>query len=153
MVIIGQMTLREKLGTVVKAQLEASVLKTHGRELGPEMEITAGGTVGEPKAGAVVPVAMAVLAFGPGGNALGDVDDGVTLTLLSQRLMMFQDFEVEVQDHVGALETAVTDEVDYGVRPECAKMLRAISFFAGFARALTYSVGRCWATRLRTWSV
>ena len=95
------------------------------------MEITAGGTVGEPKAGAVVPVAMAVLAFGPGGNALGDVDDGVTLTLLSQRPMMFQVSDVEVQDRVGALETAVDDAVDHSLRPGCAKMLRDI-VFCGF---------------------
>ena len=150
-VIIGQKTLREKLGIDIMAQLKASVLEAHGREDGPEMEITAGGAVGEPNAGSVVRAAMAITAFGPGGNAPGDVDDDVTLTLLSQLLTMFQDSEVEVQGRVGALETLVDDEVDHGVRPEprCC----AISFFAVFARALTYSVGRCWATRLRTWSL
>ena len=44
-------------------QLKASVLKTHGREDGPEREITAG-AVGEPNAGAMLRVAMAVTAFG-----------------------------------------------------------------------------------------
>ena len=37
-VIIGQKTLREKLGIDVMAQLKASVLKAHGREDGPEMD-------------------------------------------------------------------------------------------------------------------
>ena len=38
--------------------------------------------VGEPNAGAVQRAAMAVTAFGPGGDAPDDEDDGVTLTLL-----------------------------------------------------------------------
>ena len=66
--IIGQKTLREKLGIDVMAQLKASVLKAHGREDGPEMEITAG-AVGELNAGAVMRAAMAATAFGPGGDA------------------------------------------------------------------------------------
>ena len=41
---------------------------------------------------------------------------------------MFQDSEVEMQDRVGALETAVNDAVDHGLQPECAKMLRDIVF-------------------------
>ena len=41
-VIIGQKTLREKLGIDVMAQLKASVLKALGRENGHEMAITAG---------------------------------------------------------------------------------------------------------------
>ena len=89
-VIIGQKTLREKLGIDVMAQLKASVLKARGREYGPEMEITAG-AVGEPNASAVMRAAMVVTAFGPGGDETGDVDDDVTLTLLSQRPMMFLD--------------------------------------------------------------
>ena len=36
-VIIGQETLREKLGIDVMAQLKASVLKAHGRQDGPEI--------------------------------------------------------------------------------------------------------------------
>ena len=46
MVIIGQKTLREKLGIDVMAQLKASVLKEYGRENGPELKIT-GGAVAE----------------------------------------------------------------------------------------------------------
>ena len=80
--IIGQKTLREKRGIDVMTQLKAWVLKAHGREDGPEMEATAG-AVDEPNAGVVLQAAMAVMAFGPGGGAPGDVDDDATLTLLS----------------------------------------------------------------------
>ena len=117
-VTIGQKTLREKLEIDVMAQLKASVLETYGRENGPALEIAAGGAVGEPNAGAVVRVGMAVTAFGPGSGAPGDVDDDETLTLLSQRPMMFQDSEVGMQDRVGALETAVDDADDHDVPPE-----------------------------------
>ena len=146
-VIIGQHTLREKLGIEFTTQLKAWVLKAHGREDGPAMEATVSAE-GEPNAGAVLRAAMAVTAFGPDSGAPGDVDDDATPTPLFQRPMMFQDFEVEVQDRVGALGTAVDDAVDHDVQPECAKMLR--EFF--FARTLTYSVGCYWATRLYTWS-
>ena len=122
-VIIGQQTLREKLGIDVMAQLKASVRKAHGHEDGPKMEATAG-AVGEPNAGAVLRAAMVVTAFGSGGDAPGDVDDDLTLTLLSQRPMMFQDSEVEMQDRGGALETAVDDAVDHGLPSEGAKLLR-----------------------------
>ena len=40
-VIIGQKTLREKLGINVMAQLKASVLKAHGRQDSAEVEFTA----------------------------------------------------------------------------------------------------------------
>ena len=50
------------------------------------------------------------------------------MTLLSQRPMMFQDSEVETQDRVSALETAVDDAVDHALPPECAQMLRDIVF-------------------------
>ena len=80
------------------------------------MEATAG-AVNEPNAGAVLRAAMAVTAFGPGGGA-GDVDDDATLTLLSQRPMMFQDSEVEMHDRVGALGTAVDDADDHDLPPE-----------------------------------
>ena len=148
-VIIGQKTLREKLGIDVMAQLKASVLTSNWGGDGPEMEITAG-AVGEPNAGAVLREAMAVTAFGPGGDPPGDVDDGVALTLLYQPPMMFQDSEVEVQDRVGALErrwsmTLLTMAYCRNV-PRCC----TISFFA---RTLIYSVGRCWATHLRAWSL
>ena len=129
-VIIGQKTLREKLGIDVMAQLKAfvlKVLKAHGCQDYSGMEFTSL-AVGEPNAGAVLRAAMAVTAFGPGGDASGDVEDEVTLTLLSQRPMMFLDPEMEMQDRVGALETAVDDAVDHGLPPECAKMLHDIVF-------------------------
>ena len=71
------------------AQLKTSVLKAHGRQDGDGVELTAR-AVGEPNAGAVLRAVMAVTAFGPGGNALGVVDDDVALTLLSQRPMILQ---------------------------------------------------------------
>ena len=49
-----------------------------------------------------------------------------------------------MQDRVEELDTAVDDAVVHGLPPECAKMLCDIVF----ARTLTYSVGRSWATRL-----
>ena len=127
MVIIGQNTLREKLRIDVMTELKASVLKAHKREDRSGMEITAG-AVDEPNAGAVLQAAMVVMAFGPGGNEPGEVDNDVTMTRLSQQPMMFQDSEVETQDRVSALETAVDDAVDHGLPPECAKMLRDIVF-------------------------
>ena len=63
-------------------QLKASVLKARGREDGPTMEAAAG-AVGGSNAGAVLRAAMAATAFGPGGDEPGDVDDDITLTLLS----------------------------------------------------------------------
>ena len=98
------------------AQLKASVLKAHGREVGPEMDTTAC-AVGKSSGGAVLPAAMAVTAFGLGG-------DDVTLARLPQRPMMFQAAVVEMQDRVSALETEVDDAVVNGLAPECAKMLR-----------------------------
>ena len=109
------------------AQLKAYVLKAHRCQDDSGMEFTAL-AVGEPNAGAVLRVAMAVTAFGPGGNASGDVEDEVTLTLLSQRPMMFQDSEVEMQDRVSAFETAVDDAVDHGLPPGCTKMMQYIVF-------------------------
>ena len=61
------------------------MLKAHRREDGSEMETTAG-AVGEPNAGAVLRVVMAVPAFGPGGGAPGDVAVSYThLTLPTNR--------------------------------------------------------------------
>ena len=82
-VIMGQTTLRKKLGIHVMVQLKASVLKACRRQDGAGVELT-GRAVGKPNAGAVLLVAMVVTAFGPGGDAPGDVDDDVTLELLSQ---------------------------------------------------------------------
>ena len=71
---------------------------------------------------------MVVTAFGSGGGVPGDVNDDATLTLLSQRPMMFQDSEVEMQNRVGALGTAVDDADDHDLPPEYAKILRDIVF-------------------------
>ena len=86
--IIGQRTLKEKLGIDVMAQLKASVLKAQRRQDGAGMELTAR-PVGEPNDGAVLRAAMAVTAFVPGGDPPGNVDDDVTLTL-SQLPMIFR---------------------------------------------------------------
>ena len=56
------------------------------------------------------------------------MENEVTLTLPSQRPMMFQDSGVEMQDRVSAFKTAIDDDVDHGLPPESAKMLRAIVF-------------------------
>ena len=142
MVIIGQKTLRKKLGIDVMAQLKASVLKAQGRQVGAGMELTAR-SVGEPNDGAVLRAEMTVTAFVPGGDAPGDVDDEVALTLPSQRPMIFQDSEVEMRDRVGVLETAVHNAVDHSSPPvpRCCD----ISFFA---RTLTCYVGRCRVTHM-----
>ena len=81
--------------------------------------MTTAGAVGEPNDSTVLRAAMAVTAFGPGGDAPGDVDDDATLMLPSQRPMI-QGSEVEMQDRVITLETAVDDAVDHGLPPECA---------------------------------
>ena len=93
--------------------------------------------------------AIAATTFGPGGDAPRDVDNIVTLMLPSQRPMIFQDSEVEMHDRVGVLETAVGNDVDHGFPPELPRC-RAIPFFA---RTLTFSVGRFWATHLHAWSL
>ena len=145
-VFIGQKTLREKLGIDVMAQLKAYVLKAKGRRDGAGTELTAR-SVGEPNDG--VRVAMAVTAFVPGGDAPGDVDDEVTLTLPSQLAMIFHDSEVVMRDRAGVLETAVDNAVDHGPRrnvPRCC----AMSFFA---RTLTCYVGRCRVTHLHARSL
>ena len=127
MVIIGQKTLREKLGVDVMAQLKDSVLKVQGRQNGAGMEPTAR-SVGEPNDGTVLRTAMAVTEFVPRGDATNDVEDEVALTLPSQRPMIFQDSEMDMRDRAGVLETAVDNAVDHGSPPECAKMLRDIAF-------------------------
>ena len=126
-VIIGQKTLREKLGIDVMVQLKASVLKAQERQDGAGMELTAR-SVGELNDGAVLRAAMAETAFVPGGDAPGDVDDEVALTLPFQRPVIFQDSEVEMRNHGGVLEPAVDNAVDHRFPPECAKMLRYIVF-------------------------
>ena len=139
----GQKTLKEKRCFDVMAQLKASVLKARGIQDGAGMDLTAR-SVGEPNDGAALRAAMAITAFVQDDDVPGNVDDEITLTLLSQRPMMFQDSKVEMQDRWGALYTAVDDAVDMAYRrnvPRCC----TISLFA---RTLTCSAGRCWATHL-----
>ena len=92
-----------------------------------EIELTAR-SVGEPTNGAELLAAMAGTAFVPGGDAPGDVDDDVALTLPSKRPMIFQDSKVELRDRVGVLERVADNAVDHGAPPEFAKMLRDIAF-------------------------
>ena len=147
MVIIEQKTLREKLVVDVMAQLKAPVLKAQGRQDGAGMELSAR-FVSESNDGAVLRAAMAVTAFVPGGDAPGDVDDEVTLTLPSKRPTIFQDSKLEMRDRVGVLKTAVGNSVNYDSPPvpRCC----VIMFFA---RSLTCFAGRCWATHLHARSL
>ena len=147
-VIIGQKTPREKLGIDIMAQLKASVLKAQGRQDGPEIELTTRSVV-EPNDGAVLRPAMDITAFVPGGDAPGDMDDEVALTLPSHRPMIFKDSKVEIRDRVGVLETAVDDAVTMAPRwnvPRCCD----ISFLA---RTLTCCVGRCGVTHIHARSL
>ena len=149
---VGRKTLREKLSIDVLAQLKVYMLKAHGRQDDTGMEFIAL-DVGEPNTDAVLRAAIAVTTFGPGGDAPGNVDDEVTLTLLSQRPMILQDSEVEMQDRLGAMETAVDDSADHVLLltmsyRRSAQRCCAISFLAP---TLTYSVGRCWAINLSAW--
>ena len=87
--------------------------------------------MGEPNDDAVLRATMTVTAFCPGVDAPSDVDDAVELTLQSQRPMIRHDSIVEMQDCVGALETAVIDcglWLNAGMRKEAARYL--------FSRAL-----------------
>ena len=127
MVIIGQMTLKEKLGIDVRAELKASVLKAQGRQDGAGMDLTAR-SLGESDYGAVLRATMAATAFVPGSDGPGDMDDGVALTLPSQRPTMLQDSDVEMQDCAGVLETVVDNAVDHASPPESDKMLPDIVF-------------------------
>ena len=95
----GKKTLSEKLGIGI---INGSVKKAHGRQDDPGMEYTAL-AVGEPHVGAVLWSAMSAMALGLVCDAPGYVDDKVTLPLLSQRPMVFQHSEAEMQDRVGAL--------------------------------------------------
>ena len=127
-VIIGQMTLKEKLGIDVRAELEASVRKAQGRQDGAGMDLTAR-SMGESNDDAVLRATMAATAFVPGSDGPGDMDDGVALTLPSQRPTMLRDSEnVEMQDYAGVLETVVDNAVDHAYPPECDKMLPDIVF-------------------------
>lgn len=63
------------------AQCKKSVLKACVRQDGARVVVTAH-AIDELNAGVVLRAAMAVMAFGPGVEAPGDVDDGIALTLL-----------------------------------------------------------------------
>ena len=89
------------------------------RQGGVEVGVTAH-AMGEPNAGAVLWVAIAVTAFGPCVDAPGEVDDDVTLMLRSQRPM-------SLHDRVGVFEMLIDDAVDHGFPAECAKILRNIA--------------------------
>lgn len=89
---------------------------------------------------------MAVAAFGSASDAPGGVDGNLRLTWLSQRLTTFRDSEVEMQNRVDASETAVDDADDIAFPPRTVPECCALSFFV---LTLTYSVERCWVTRLR----
>ena len=143
MVIIGQKTLREKLGMDVMAQLKASVLKAQGRQNGAGMGLIAR-SVGEPNNDAVLRAVMAVTAFVPGGDAPGDVDNEVGLTLPSQRPMIFPNSEVKMRNRVGVLKTFLITLLIIASRrnvPRCCGM----SFIA---RTLMCYVGRCRVTHM-----
>ena len=75
--------------------------------------------MGVPNAGTVLRVAVAVTVFESGVDAPRDMDDDVTRTLLFQRLMTFQDSDVETRNRVSVLQMAVDDIVDHGFPPEC----------------------------------
>ena len=109
------------------AQLKVSKLKAQGRQDGIETELTAR-FVGKPNDGAVLRASMAATAFVPGGDVPGDVDDEVALMLPSQRPMIFRDFDVEMCDRGGVLETADDNAVDHGSPSKCDKMPRDIVF-------------------------
>ena len=76
-------------------------------------------SMGEPNAGAVLRVAVAITTFGPGVDAPGEVDDEVTLTLRPQPPM-------SLQDRVGVFEMLIDDAVGHGFPAKCAKISRDI---------------------------
>ena len=98
------------------AQLKASVLKAQGRQDCAGIELTVR-SVGEPNGCAGQRAAIAATALVPGGDAPGELDDEVALTLQSQRPIIFQDSEMEMRDRVGVLTTAVDNAVDHGPSP------------------------------------
>ena len=80
--------------------------------------------MGEPNA--VLWVAIAITSFGPGVDAPGEVDDDVTLTLMSQRPIYLEDPGIGARDHVDLFKALIYDAVDHGFPATCAKMLRDI---------------------------
>ena len=93
---------------------------------------------------------MAVEALVPERYAASDVDGEVALTLPPQRLMIFQDCEVEMLDRVGVLVTAV--DTPLLTMPPRRKVLRCCVITL-FARTWTCYVGRCRVTHLHARSL
>ena len=87
-VITEENTLREPIGMDVMVQLKASVRKARGRQDGAGVELTYR-FVGKPNDGALLRAAMIVTASVLGGDAPGGVDHEATLTLPSQRSIIF----------------------------------------------------------------
>ena len=141
-IVIGQNTLKKKLGIDVMAQLKASALKAQGRQEIAGMELTAR-SMGESNNGAVLRVAMSATAFASGGDLPGDVGDEVTLTLPSQRLIIFQNSEGEMRVvRACRRHLSITLLTMPPRRNVPSKMLRDIVF----APTLTCYVGSCWVT-------
>ena len=128
--IIMQKALTENLDIDVMTQLSASVLKTPGgQDCGGIDHIAC--SVGGPNYCAVLRASMTVTAVVPGGHPPGDVVDEVTLTLPSQRPMIFQDSEVEMQLVFACCRRlSITLLAKTRLSPECAKMLRDVIFRA-----------------------
>ena len=123
MVIIRLRPLGRKRDIDVETQFEASVRKACRGKGGVVVDVTPH-AMGEPNAGAVPWLAIAVTSFGPGVDAPGEVDDDVTLTLMSQRPISLQDPGVGARDHVDVFEALIDDAVDHGFPATCAKILR-----------------------------
>lgn len=80
MIIIRKIPLREKRDIGVVTPLESSVRKACRRQAGIGVDVTAH-FMSEPSPGALLWVAIAIAAFGPGADGSGEVDDNATLTL------------------------------------------------------------------------
>ena len=127
MVIIGHKTFREKLGIDVLAHVKKSALKVCGHPDGAGVKLTAR-VVGDANAVTVLRGSMTVTEFGPGATAPGDVDDDGQTDAAISKPMIFQDFDVEMQDRVAVSETAVDYAVDHGFPSKFVEILRDIGF-------------------------
>ena len=119
---VEENTLREHTGMDVMAQLKASLLNARRRQDVVGVELT-DRSAGEPNHGNVLRAAMTVAAFVLGGDAPCDVNLEVTLTLRSQRPMIFQDSVPKLHDHLGVLEMGSDNSVDRDTTPGCANIL------------------------------
>ena len=128
------------------APLKASVLKAFGRQDDSRVELTAR-AASKLNAGAALRAAMAVTAFGPTGDAPGDVDVEVILTLASHRPMIFEDIELEILDRVGVLRRRPMTLL---IMISCRKVPRCC-VISCLARTLMFSVGHVWGIHLHAW--